>query len=293
VGEKQVAYLLILPSIILLAVFTAFPLFFSLYLSFFNVNPSTTRSGYPFIGLNNYIQAVSDPVFWQSLFNTFYMVFFLVTIELLIGLVLALTFTEEFKFKNRITPILIIPTMVVPIAIGFTFKLFFTLNYGIISYIGNWMTGASIPWLINGTYATWAIIITDVWEWSPFMFMMLLAGMTSLPQAVAEAAQLDGSSTVQTFINITLPLLRPIILVALLIRSIDALKLFDVPLMLTGGGPGTSTQTLTFYIYNEQFIYYNQGYGAATSFLMLVIVMVFTTLFIRTGAWFPGKAGGV
>jgi multiple sugar transport system permease protein len=217
------------------------------------------------------------------------MVFFAVAIECGIGLGLALLFTREFRGKRWVIPILIIPTLIVPIAAGFTFKIFFTLNYGILSYLTNVLTGQTIPWLMNGSYATWVVIMTDVWEWSPFMFMMLLAGTTGISSEIVEAAQLDGAGSRAMFTNVILPLLRPVILVALLVRSIDASKLFDIIYMLTGGGPGNSTLTLTFYIYNENFAYYNQGYGAAASLVMLVFIMLATNVFIRAGAWFPGK----
>jgi multiple sugar transport system permease protein len=289
-GDKRISYLFVLPAILVLLVLTTFPIFYTFYLSFFKVIPSSySPNGYPFVGLQNFITVLTDGNFWISIFHTMYMVFFAVVIELGIGLGLALAFAREFRGKRFVIPIIIIPTLVVPIAAGYTFKLFFTLNYGIISYLTNMLTGQTIPWLTNGFYATWAIIMTDVWEWSPFVFMMLLAGTTGISNEIVEAAQIDGASSTAMFTNVILPLLRPVILVALLVRSIDAFKLFDIIWMLTGGGPGNSTTTLTFYIYNEDFVYFNQGYGAAASLVMLVVIMIATNIFIRAGAWFPGK----
>lgn len=289
-GDKRTSYLFVLPAILVLLVLTTFPIVYTFYLSFFKVIPSSfAQKSFPFAGLQNYITVLSDIDFWQSILHTLYMVFFAVTIECGIGLGLALVFTREFRVKKWVIPILIIPTLIVPIAAGYTFKLFFTLNYGILSYLSNVLTGQTIPWLMNGSYATWAIIITDVWEWSPFMFMMLLAGTTGIPNEIVEAAQLDGAGSRMMFTNVILPMLRPVILVALLVRSIDASKLFDIIYMLTGGGPGNSTLTLTFYIFNQNFVYFNQGYGAAASLVMLIVIMLATNVFIRAGAWFPGK----
>lgn len=280
-GERLLGWLFSLPAVLVLFVVTIFPFLFSLAVSF---HAWDLRRGieWQFVGLNNYAAILRDDRFWSAVGNTFRLGLSALLLEFLLGFALALLLNREFRFKRLYNTLLILPVMISPIVVGLVNITIYNDQFGAVNGILRQLGfEASIPWLADRTLAYIVIVLTDTWQWTPLVMMILLAGLQSLPQEPYEAARVDGASWWQSFWHLTLPLLRGPIAVALLIRFIDVLKLFDVPYIMTGGGPGGSNETLSIYIYLTGFRYQRMGFASAQSYVLLIITIILTTLFIR------------
>jgi multiple sugar transport system permease protein len=226
------------------------------------------------VGLDNYRQAFADPAFLEALLTTARFVFLAVTIETVLGLGLALLVAGERRFILRIRATLILPMIVTPVVVGIVFRLIYASDVGLLASIAH-AVGLDPPQILSsGTGAFWGLVFLDVWEWTPLLFLILLAGIQSMPVEPFEAARVDGASTWRTFVDHTLPLLRPTILVAVTLRAIDALTTFDQVYVLTRGGPGTSTQLISIYGYQTFFQFQQVGYAAAMLFMVAIVVLV-------------------
>ncbi len=272
----------ILPVIAVLLAITIFPLIYSLSLSFFFCD--LRRGGrWIFAGLSNYANAIfSDSRVWSSFRNTFFIGGPAIGLELIIGLGLALLLNRKIPGRRIITSLLITPVMISPIVAGLIWRMLYHEKYGAINGFLN-MIGINVEWawLADPDLAVLAVILTDVWEWTPLVMMVLLAGLQSIPIEPYESARIDGASSFQIFTYITLPLIKLPILAVLLIRVIDTIKLFDIIYVLTMGGPGGRTETISFYTYLVGFRYFRMGYAAALSYLILIITVILSTIFIR------------
>ncbi len=226
------------------------------------------------VGLDNYAQAFKDPVFIESLVTTGRFVFLVVTIETILGLGLALLVARERRFIRRIRATLILPMIVTPVVVGIVFRLIYASDAGLLASIAR-SVGMDAPQILsNGSSAFLGLVFLDVWEWTPLLFLILLAGIQSMPVEPFEAARVDGAGTWRTFVDHTLPLLRPAILVAVTLRAIDALTTFDQVYVLTAGGPGTSTELISIYGYQTFFQFQQVGYAAAMLFMVALVVLV-------------------
>jgi multiple sugar transport system permease protein len=226
------------------------------------------------VGLDNYAQAFADPAFLEALLTTARFVILAVTIETVLGLGLALLVAREGRFIRRIRATLILPMIVTPVVVGIVFRLIYASDVGLLASLAH-LVGLDPPQILsNGTSAFWGLVFLDVWEWTPLLFLILLAGIQSMPVEPFEAARVDGAGTWRTFIDHTLPLLRPTILVAVTLRAIDALTTFDQVYVLTRGGPGTSTQLISIYGYQTFFQFQQVGYAAAMMFMVALVVLV-------------------
>jgi len=281
INKKTIPFILVIPTMAVLFFTTIFPFVYALVLSFFRWDYQVM--GRPFIGLQNYINVFHDQRYLHSLLTTLVILGGALSLEFLLGFILASTFVEEFKGKNFVLTLLVLPVMILPIVVGYTWKLLWDNQYGPINQILGILAGKKINilWLAKTNTALLSIIITDVWEWTPFMFLVLLAGLTSLPSEVYEAAAIDGASSWDQFKNITLPLMRPIIIVALLFRGLDCFKIFDIVVALTRGAPGTSTETVSLYLYRIGFQYFRMGYAAAANIVLLILVSFAVGIFIK------------
>jgi len=233
-----------------------------------------------FIGLTNFINIFSDGFFWSSVFNTFIIVVFAVLIEFVLGLCLALLMRKTFFSGQIIRSLFIIPIMIPPIIIGLDFKLLFD-TFGPVNGFLQIFGIDPVNWLGTPFWARTSVIIADVWQWTPFIFIILLAGLQSIPEELNEAAKVDGATGFNLFRFITWPLLIPSATVALAIRAIDAVKIFDVPFLLTQGGPGGATEVLSLYIYKTTFRMGTMGYGAAMALIMLIGLSLLAVLIIK------------
>jgi multiple sugar transport system permease protein len=275
-------YYYLLPVIVLLVAITIFPLLYSLIVSFTNMR-LTSMEGPKFAGLKNYYEILfHDKRFWRSLYNTFTIAVPALVLEAIIGLGIALLLNRGIRGKKIITVLLILPVVIPPITTGLIWRMLYHEKYGAINGL-LYAIGIKyqITWLSTPGLAKFAVIITDVWQWTPFMMMMILAGLQSIPVECIEAAEVDGANAFQRFIYITLPMLRYTIMVAALLRIMDLIKLFDVIFVLTMGGPGGTTETISIYTYLVSFRAFRMGYGSALSYLVLIITVLFSTYFIK------------
>jgi multiple sugar transport system permease protein len=269
--DRVLPYLMLGPTIFFVLGVIVYPLIDGLRSStgFFRFG-SFVRS----VGLDNYKQAFADPVFFEALLTTGRFVILAVTIEAILGLGLALLVAREGRFIRRIRATLILPMIVTPVVVGIVFRLIYASDVGLLASMAH-AVGLDPPQILSsGSGAFWGLVFLDVWEWTPLLFLILLAGIQSLPVEPFEAARVDGASAWRTFVDHTLPLLRPTILVAVTLRAIEALTTFDQVYVLTRGGPGTSTQLISIYGYQTFFQFQQVGYAAAMLFMVAVVVLV-------------------
>jgi multiple sugar transport system permease protein len=226
------------------------------------------------VGLDNYKQAFGDPLFTEALLTTLRFVVLAVTIELVLGLGLALLVARERRFIRRIRATLLLPMIVTPVVVGIVFRLIYASDVGLLASLAHAVGLQPLQILSNGDSAFIGLVALDVWEWTPLMFLILLAGIQSMPVEPFEAARVDGAGAWRTFLDHTLPLLRPTILVAVTLRAIDALTTCDQVYVLTRGGPGTSTQLISIYGYQTFFQFQQVGYAAAMLFMVALVFLV-------------------
>lgn len=275
-------YSYLFPVIVLLILITLFPLLYSLYVSFTNLRLTSTERSM-FIGLKNFYEILfTDKRFWRSLYNTFTIAVPALLLEGIFGLAVALLLNRRIHGKRIITVLLILPVVIPPITTGLIWRMLYHEKYGAINGL-LYMLGIKkeITWLSTPGLTKFAVILTDVWQWAPFMMMMILAGLQSIPEECIEAAEVDGANALQRFLHITLPMLRYTIMVAALLRIMDLIKLFDVIFVLTAGGPGGTTETISIYTYLVSFRAFRIGYGSALSYLVLIITVILSTYFIK------------
>jgi multiple sugar transport system permease protein len=273
-------WLLVLPALLLILGLTIFPLIQSLSLSFQRWDLQSQE--HPFVGLQNYRDALADPRVSMALQNTGIIVLGAVALEFLLGLGLALLFAGDFKGKRFAMPLLMLPVMVVPIVVGLTWRMLWDNQYGAINQVLSWIAGydVNILWLAQRNTALFAMIVTDVWQWTPFMFLILLAGLSSINPELYEAASLDGAGWWASLRDVSLPGISRVIAVAVIFRALDAFKVFDLVYMFTQGGPGTSTESISWYIYQLGFKFFRLGYASAVSFLVVILLTVLATIYV-------------
>jgi len=274
----------LLPAVAAIILLTIVPLVYSLYLSLTSYELGRAYLGMKFIGLDNYVTAVKDVRFLMSILRTLIFVAITVTVEFGLGLALALLFNREFKGRGLVLTIMMVPFMIAPIAVGFLWWMIYDVNYGPLNHLVVDIFHLSpnpVAWTADPRIALYSIILTDIWQYTPFMMLILLAGLRSIPPEPYEAALIDGASGLAIFRHITLPLLKPAILVAILIRTIDAFKVYDLVYLLTFGGPGTASEVASFYIYLTGFRHFRIGYAAAQSYILLIIISILVTILIR------------
>jgi multiple sugar transport system permease protein len=233
-----------------------------------------------FVFLNNYISLVLDPLFWNAVKLTFLFVLFSVGLNLVVGFFLALMLNRTIYGRQALLTLFILPIVVTPVVAGLVWKFMFSADIGIISYVLRPFGIGKIPWLSKPWSALLAIIIVEVWQWSPFCMFFFLAGIENLPFSTREAGVIDGANSFQIFWHIILPQLIPVTLVIILLRLMDAFKSFDTIFVMTQGGPGTSTETLNILDYYIGFRYFNLGSAAALGLVVLFLVIFTSRLMI-------------
>ena len=278
--RRQIGYTFITPALIVLLSFILYPLLFAFIISFSSytfVHPQLDR----FVGLKNYTSSFHDKYFWNSLLVTFKFSALVVPLEFCLGLTIALFLNREIKFKNIFYAIVIIPLVMSPVAVGLIWRMFLHPELGIANYLLSMIKLPPVNWLGSPKVAFFTVIMVDIWHQVSFMILLLLSGLMSLPKEPFEAATVDGATRIQQFVYITLPLLEPVIAVALLIRTIFAFRTFDLIYVMTRGGPGVSTDVFSYYIYRATFMGLNLAEASALSYILLIIVMVFVMFLFR------------
>jgi multiple sugar transport system permease protein len=268
-------YFFIGPAIIWILVFTIFPLLFAVYNSFFSFRFGVVNQ---FVGLENYRRLFVDSNLHNALIVTLRFVIITVTVEMLLGFGLALLLNREMRGRSVLRAIMILPLFATPVAMGYLgITLFYEAN-GPINSIIRALGGNDIPWLSNPFWAPVAVMMIDIWQWTPFVFLVSLAGLQGLPLDLFEAADVDGASGWNKFRRVTLPLMAPTLWLILLLRLIESFKVFDIPASLTLGGPGRATEVYSLFTYRTALRFFDHGYAAAQGFLLLVIVSIIITL---------------
>lgn len=288
VRRGRVALFFMLPGAILLAVMVGYSIITLFVNSVFRFNFADPSIPKKFIGLQNYIALFRDIRFWVTSRNTAFFTIMAVSVEFFFGLGIALLLNREIKAKKVIISLLILPTTMMPVAVGLIGRYMYNNEYGIISYmlrqIGllgpKGLLGNKVL-LTDPLLALLCIVATDIWEWTPFVSLILLAGLTALPREPFEAARVDGASGWQTFRFITIPMLAPVISVALLIRIVDAVRVLDIVYVITGGGPGMATETAHLFAYKINFKNFNMGYGSSQVVTLLIIVVTICVFLFR------------
>lgn len=272
--ERWFKYWLIAPAVFLLLLIGLFPLIYSLLVSFQNINMMDVDTS--FHGLLNYRMLLEDSRLWESFQHTLIFMAIALPIELILGMLLALLCLEKLPGKQIFIALLLLPTVISPIVAGAAWRLLFDNRFGPINQILSWFAGepVTILWTINPTFVYPAILITEVWQWTPFMFLLLLAALGNVDKSQIEAAEIDGAGYWRIFFKIMLPAIAPVMVIAILIRALDLFRLFDMVWALTRGGPGTSTETISMYAYVQGFKQFETSYTAAIAFLVIVMLSV-------------------
>jgi multiple sugar transport system permease protein len=236
-----------------------------------------------FSGAIHYQRLVADGRFWQSILHTLIFMAIALPLELVLGLLLALLFLDRLPGKQIFIALLILPVVTSPIIAGATWRLLFDNRFGPINQILSWFAGepVTILWTVDPLFVYPAILLAEVWQWTPFMFLLLLAGLANVDQSLSEAAELDGASFWQIFWHVSLPIIKPVILIACLIRALDLFRLFDVIWALTRGGPGTMTETVSIYAYVLAFQQFETSYGAALAVVVIALLSVVVVAALR------------
>jgi len=292
--ERHLPVALLLPSILIIVLVVGFPMLYSLYLSFTNFN-LTSPGNIEFIGFQNYINLLTkDPLFWKAFGRTVLFISLAVNIEFLIGLGIAQLMARAIRGQSLARTLMMMPMMFAPILVGFQFKWVFNAQVGLVNNLIYTITGEShfIPWLIDTPQGFIAILVAEIWMSTPFMVIILEAGILSLPQEPFEAADVDGASGWQKFRHLTLPMLTPFIYTAMAIRSLDVARAYDIVSIMTGGGPGNRTELIWTYVDRLAFSGKQFGLGSAMSYITVILSFVFTYMFFRNvmkSRW----AGGV
>jgi len=278
---KGKPYLFLAPTLLILAVVTLYPLFYVFWLSLhrrlliFDISK--------FIGLENYGFLLSDDRFWNALYNTVYFTAVSVFLELILGLAMAMLLNRGFKGKGLMRSIILVPWIIPTVVSAKMWEWMYNPDFGILNYL----LRANINWLGSPFWALNAAVFVDVWKTTPFVVLLLVARLQTIPVDLYQAARVDGASNWYIFRRITLPLLTPMILIVLIFRTLDAFRVFDVIYVLTGGGPGNTTETLSIYAYKTLFQTLQFGYGSAlavTVFICVAITTIFYVKLLRRGA---------
>jgi multiple sugar transport system permease protein len=263
------------PAVIWIVAFTIFPLLYALYTSLYSF-----RFGqrFGFAGVENFTRLFTDDNLLSSLRVTLTFVAGTVTVEMVLGVALALLLSREIRGSNVMRGLATLPLFATPVAVGYLGITLYYERNGPINSLIRALGGEDIPWLSDPVWALVAVILVDIWQWTPFVFLITLAGLQGLPSELYDAARVDGASAAQNFRFVTLPLLAPLLWLILLLRLVEAFRVFDIPVSLTLGGPGRATEVYSLYTYRTALRFFDHGYSAAQGFLLLVIVMLIVSL---------------
>jgi multiple sugar transport system permease protein len=271
--------LLVAPAIALLFIMNIFPLLWSLGLSFFAYRANRMRPPV-FVGLDNYQKIITDPVVWEHLHTTAILAVITVVVQMVTGFLLAMLFAKQFPLRRYLLILVLTPMMLSFVAVGAFFRYYYEPTFGLLSQFIRLFTGEAYILLASTQGAMAGIVFADAWMWSPFVMLLVLAGLVSVPKYLYEAAAIDRVSGWRRFWSITFPYIRGLLMLALLFRTIEAFKLFDIVFLLTEGGPGTSTETIAIYVYRQAIQFNKTSDSTAMSYILLFIVIVLTNLYL-------------
>ena len=277
-SDLSIRNLFIIPTIAFLILINVFPLLWSLYLSFHEWRANSADDPV-FVGIQNYQEVLNDPNFWDTFTLTAQYVVYAVVGEVMVGFGIALLLNRSMRGKGLITTLLLLPMILSPAVVGLFWKLLWNPSWGIV----NPLLGLpnDFAWLSDPDRAMWAVVITNVWMWAPFVMLLSLAGLWAIPQYLSEAAEIDRASWWFTFKNITLPLVSPLLLIAIIFRTMENFKQFDMIFTMTGGGPGINTEVNAIKLYRMAFQQWDTGKSCAFAYIMLIMVIGISNIYIK------------
>ena len=263
------------PTFLILTIITLGPLLYALYISFYDFRLSNPAGERTFIGLANYIELFTKKDALVSIWTTFKFMFIAVVLQLTLAVAISMAIYSLPRFARVFATLMLIPMMVAPLVVGLMFSFFFNPQFGLYSYLVRVM-GLSLPIspLSSPNTALFVVALTDVWEWTPYLTLMFLAGLQSISGESFEAAKVDGASGLQIFRHVTIPLMSPIVFVGVILRAMEAFKEFDKPYILTGGGPGAATEVIDMYTYRQAFVSFNFSKASAICIVLFIILLV-------------------
>jgi ABC-type sugar transport system permease subunit len=281
--EARLAWLLVLPALAIIVLIALVPLLWALWESFHLHDLRMPWRGQPWVGLANYREALTEARFWQAVGHTAFFTIASVTLELVFGLLLALILHRSYRGRGTLRAAALVPWVMPTVVAALVWRFLFESPSGMVNTLAVDLGLLEQPfvWFIHATAAWVPLIFADVWKTTPFVALLLLAGLQNIDAALYEAARIDGAGPWRQFIHVTLPLLRPALLVALIFRTLDAVRVFDLVYVLTGGGPGTATEPLALYTFHVLFQRLRFGYGAALSVIIFLFTFTFALVYIR------------
>ncbi len=281
--EKYVKWVLLTPALLILAGTTLYPFIYSFITSFrvWKLTKSPLPGG--FVGFDNYIRAFTDAGFWNSVWVTIVFTVISVVLSMVIGMAIAIILERATKLNIFVKSLLIFPFAMAPALKGYSFRFMLNPDYGIIDAIIDTVFPfmSDVIWLGEPYWAVFWLAMTEIWGWAPYIALVFIGALGALPRETINAARVDGASTFQVFWYITLPQLKAIIIMVGLLKTIFSVKMFDQVVTLTGGGPGRSTETLNYYVYNQGFNFYDMGYASALAYLLVSTMFIFAFLYVR------------
>lgn len=279
--ERVFKYLLIAPAVFVILLIGLYPFIKLIVTSFQNISLFDNDTSYQ--GFINFARLFDDGRLWESLLHTIVFTVIALPIELVLGYLLALLFLEKLPFKQTLVAIILLPTIISPIVAGSTWRLMLDQHFGPVNQIIGWLAGSEVKllWTVETALVWPAILIAEVWQWTPFMFLLLLAALSNVDKEQLEAAQIDGASRWMTFRRIVLPTILPVMFIAVLIRALDLFRVFDVIWTMTQGGPGTFTETISIYAYQMAFREFEISYSAAIAFLVIFMLTAIVVWALR------------
>ena len=270
----------VVPALIVVSAVIVFPWAFTLWMS---VNRWTLGQSRSFAGMENYLRLASDPRFWESLVHTLTYTSLSVAAPMFLGTVAALIFDARFPLRGLLRGVFVMPMMATPVAVALVWTMMFHPQLGVLNYLLSLVGIPAQEWIFNANTVIPSLVAVETWQWTPLVMLIVLGGLASVPREPFESAEIDGANAWQQFRYLTLPMIAPFLMIALIIRTIDALKSFDIIYAMTQGGPGTASETINIYLYNTAFSYYDIGYGSAMAvvFFIVIVALSFILLMLR------------
>jgi multiple sugar transport system permease protein len=278
---KLQPYLFLAPSFAILLVFLIFPLSWNIYIALHDVTLTTILKGWEYVGLENFVTLFEDPDFYTSLKVTLMFVGGSVALQFGVGLLMAIVLNQQIRGAGVFRAILIIPWTISAVIAAFSFKFILDDNFGILNYMLNQLGIGSVGWLSDPNVVVWSLVIANMWYGTPFTLLFLTAGLLSVDPSLYEAARIDGASKMRSFFYITLPLLKPFIIINLILITMWSVNLFDIQLIMTGGGPLFSSTTASLYMYRQAFEFGLLSKGAASGIILIVINLAVAVTYVK------------
>ncbi|WP_105422838.1 MULTISPECIES: carbohydrate ABC transporter permease [Neorhizobium] len=271
----------VVPALIVIGAVIVFPWVFTLWMS---VNSWTLGQEQTFAGLDNYIRLATDFRFWESLWHTLIFTVLAVVAPLFLGTLAALIFDAQFPGRGFLRGVFVMPMMATPVAIALVWTMMYHPQLGVLNYLLSLVGIGPQEWIYNRYSVIPSLVLVETWQWTPLIMLIVLGGLAALPREPYESAEIDGANAWQKFRYLTLPMIAPFLMIGVIIRSIDAIKSFDIIYAMTQGGPGTASETINIYLYNTAFAYYDIGYGSAMAVVFFVIIVALSFLLMMVRA---------